>query len=68
VNSNKKLLPLFQEDVIDDLTSQVQMLEQMKLNLELSITAMKKDHRVECAQKVKKMQKMQKCRKCCHSQ
>jgi hypothetical protein len=31
----------------------VQMLEQTKLKLEMSITSLKKEHRNECTQKVK---------------
>ncbi len=38
--------------MIEDLTLQVQMLEQTKLKLEMSMTALKKEHRVECSQKV----------------
>lgn len=44
---------MFQEDLIDDLTTQVQMLEQTKLKLEMSITSLKKEHRTESAQKVR---------------
>ena len=38
---------LLQEEELDDLAGQVQMLEQAKTKLEMSMAAMKKEHRRE---------------------
>ena len=43
---------VFQEEEIDDLAGQVQLLEQSKLKLEMSMAAMKKEHRREVSVKV----------------
>ena len=43
---------IFQEEEIDDLAGQVQLLEQSKLKLEMSMAAMKKEHRREVSVKV----------------
>ena len=44
-------MSILQEDELDDLASQVQMLEQSKAKLEMSMTALKKEHRRELGMK-----------------
>ena len=47
----KKNCDVLQEEELDDLASQVQMLEQSKTKLEMSMAAMKKEHRRELGMK-----------------
>ena len=49
--NNLRSLLSFQEEELDDLAGQVQMLEGAKTKLEMSIAAMKKDHRRELSAK-----------------
>ena len=46
---------LLQEEEIDDLAGQVQLLEQSRIKLEMSMAAMKKEHRRELSIKVRKI-------------
>ncbi len=44
-------LVTFQEDELDDLASQVQLLEQSKAKLESSLSSLRKEHRREMSEK-----------------
>ena len=46
---------LLLEEEIDDLAGQVQLLEQSRIKLEMSMAAMKKEHRRELSIKVRKI-------------
>ena len=46
---------LLQEEEIDDLAGQVQLLEQSRIKLEMSMAAMKKERRRELSIKVRKI-------------
>jgi hypothetical protein len=48
----KHICDWFQEEEIDDLAGQVQLLEQSKIKLEMSMAATKKEHRRELSLKV----------------